>query len=243
MKNSETELFYKLLAHSPYRKLMIIEAFWYKAQWHEKSAKKDSEAAFLALLQLLDILENIGELGYTETEYWGKNNILKFIYLGMPISIDFIEAEILKYFYTVLLESSKTQDEFITVVKRVKNHIFRRNLMYNSDLRKYIFELAVNQELLYIRNHMNDFDEKQNIKKLTKNIDSFIHRIAIQLQDFPNALNILKNYEIFINNYENSDDFEEKIVIYQKLVLELIKNVSYFIKFLNIRILLKNSQI
>lgn len=165
-------------------------------------------------------------MGYAESEYGGTISIKYNI--DASLTIDFIDAEILKYFYTTLLKVAKNEEEFIPIVKRIKNHIFQRNLMYNSDLRKYILELTVNQELLYIQENMKDLDEKENSRKLVKNIGIFIRRISTQLQGFPNALNILKNYEHLIYNYDSFEDYEEKLMVYQKLVLEITKNVNSY---------------
>jgi len=63
-----------------------------------------------------------------------------------------------------------------------------------------------------------------------KDIENFVNRFNFQLQDFPNALNILKNYEDLIETFNTSEDIEDKIIQYQRIVLEFLKNVSQYLK-------------
>lgn len=125
----------------------------------------------------------------------------------------------------MLLELSIEQDEFIPTVKRVKDHIFQRNLMYSSDLRKFLFELASNHEFLFISQNKAE-DELSNIRKVLKNNDGFVKRISVQLNDYPSALNILHPHEQLLDSYLGAEDLDEKALILQKITLELIKHVS-----------------
>lgn len=131
----------------------------------------------------------------------------------------------MKYFYQMLLELSIEQEEFIPTVKRVKDHIFQRNLMYSSDLRKFLFELASNHEFLFISQNKAE-DETSNIRKVLKNNDGFVKRISVQLNDYPSALNILHPHEQLLDSYLGAEDLDEKALILQKITLELIKHVS-----------------
>lgn len=66
----DAENFYQFLAETPYRRLMILEAFCYKAYLEEKD--KDEEEAYNTLNQLLGIIENNGVLGYQESQHISK---------------------------------------------------------------------------------------------------------------------------------------------------------------------------
>lgn len=69
--SSESREFYQLLAHSPYRRLMIMEGFLYKAYQLRKKGNK-SEEELTTLMQLLKIIEEIGALGFSESDFISK---------------------------------------------------------------------------------------------------------------------------------------------------------------------------
>lgn len=141
-KDDDEKEFYKLLAHSPYRRLMVLEAFCYKSLLESKHVGEDDIEAgdsFDTLIHLLDIIENIGAFGVHESN----------------VFIDYIEADILKYYYSLLLTKSKTEHEFVFTVNRIRAHIFQADLCYHYDLRKYLFELVANHEIQYY-NQGND---------------------------------------------------------------------------------------
>lgn len=96
--------------------------------------------------------------------------------------------------------------------------------MFNSSLRKFIFEVASNYEFLFIQ-EAHGSEGRSDVKKILKNNDAFLKRLEGQLQDFPNALNILHPHKTLIDHYQSTEEAEEKSQILQKIVLELVKHV------------------
>jgi len=102
--------------------------------------------------------------------------------------------------------------------------------MFSSDLRRYLLEIIAKYEIQYFGLNINNSDNKDLVKKMMKDIENFVNRFNFQLQDFPNALNILRNYEDLIEAFNTSEDIEDKIIQYQRIVLEFLKNVSQYLK-------------
>jgi hypothetical protein len=75
----------------------------------------------------------------------------------------------MKYFYGTLIKLSRIEDTFVSLISKVKDHTFRKDLMYDSSLRKYLFELAVNEEVLYYQENSYGIDD-ESVSKLIKNI-------------------------------------------------------------------------
>lgn len=76
--SADSKEFYRLLANSPYRRLMIMEAYLYKSYQLQKLGSGKTEEAFNSSLQLLKIIEEIGDSGFSETDFIGNYNILIF---------------------------------------------------------------------------------------------------------------------------------------------------------------------
>jgi len=117
------------------------------------SPKGTSPAMLIKLLNKCWISLKISECWDTKKVDSGVsktfNEILTKFYLESPTTIDFIEAEILKYFYSTLLGLAWEQDVLVPLLKKIRNHIFQRNLMYSSDLRRYLLEIIAKYEIQY----------------------------------------------------------------------------------------------
>lgn len=75
----------------------------------------------------------------------------------------------MRYFYGTLIKLSKSRNNFVTLINKVKDHVFRKDLMYDSSLRKYLFELVSNEEVLYYQLNSHDIDD-ESVTKLISNI-------------------------------------------------------------------------
>lgn len=203
--------FYKLLAHSPSRRLFIIEGFWYKALLHSKYSD-ESDEGIETYKKLWSILENLGRIGYEDSNFSDE-------------IIDLIESDILKYFYGSFIDLAKEIDEFIPVVNRIRDHIFNKAMRYSVGLRHYILETLANQEIRYFTRYSNS--ENKNCDKLVRNIQKFMKNMTRQLNEFPDALNVLKEYRQLIEKIENEEDLEDVMMNYQLLILNLTKKETF----------------
>ena len=217
----ESEEFYKLLAHSPYRKLMIIEAFWYKALLHSHKIASlnedyfDESKSYQTLVQLCEIIENIATFGYQGSKYFNDR-----------IHIDYVESEIMKYFYSELLEKAREQDVFTSAANRVRDHVFNYSFLYPADLRWFLLELVANQEVRYFKRFSNYGNE--GVDKLIRNIKKFMKNMDKQLADFPNAKNIVSQHQSLIDLVSTSEDYDDVIDYYQQFILAITsKDVFY----------------
>ena len=203
----EFESFYRLLAHSPYRKLFFIEGFWYRALLLAKYSD-ETDQSYSTLQQLASMLDNLGRFGYQESDFMKDG-----------VQIDIIESEILKYFYGTFWEIAKQTNNFVTVASQIKDHVFRKDMLYSVELRRYILETVANHEIQYYNRYANS--ESNNPDKLVRNIQKYMKVLVKQLADFPNALNAIKDLKGLINTVEYSEDPKEIMDDYQLLILKM----------------------
>lgn len=217
----ESEEFYRLLAHSPYRKLMIIEAFLYKALLHSSKMSSlsedynDNTKCYRTLVKLLEIIENTATLGYQGSKFMNEN-----------IHIDYVESELMKYFYSVYLEIARIQDVFTTAANRIRDHVFNYCMLYPADLRCFILECVANQEVKYFKKFGNYGNE--GLDKLIRNIKKFMKNIKTQLESFPDGVNILSQHQSLIDLITSSEDNDDVMEYYQQFILAFTsKDVFY----------------
>lgn len=79
-----------------------------------------------------------------------------------------IEAEITKFFYSLLLERAVEEDEFVQVANRVRDHIFRKDMLYPPNLREYLLELIANQEIKFYKDRTDE--DEEDVAKMIRNI-------------------------------------------------------------------------
>lgn len=210
----EFETFYKLLAFSPYRQLSIIDGLCYKALLHAKHSNQLTES-FETYQQLWALLENLGQIGFQESRFYKEG-----------YQYDLVVSELIKYFYGSFIERSKEVEEFVPTVNRIKDHVFRKDMLYSPELRHYLLDIIANHEIYYF-NRYSKSSEKQ-WDKLVSNIKKYMKNFTKQLSDFPDAQNVLKEFSTLIKNVENSNESDEIMQNYQILIINLISKSTFY---------------